>query len=145
MKRSAALNTLPVPVQRALVKLGADLNIARRRRRITMDLLAERAFITRKTLARVERGDAGVSIGIYATVLFTLGMADRLGDLVAPSSDELGMTLQDDRLPKRIRTPRRKNPDDGPRRAPALPRTRDRRLGPRTTRTREVGRSHRPA
>jgi len=56
MKRSAALDALPAPVQRALTKLGEDIGAARRRRWITMAIIAERAFITRKTLARVERG-----------------------------------------------------------------------------------------
>ena len=43
--------------------------------------MAERAFITPKTLRRVERGDASVAVGIYAMVLFVLGLADRVGDL----------------------------------------------------------------
>lgn len=72
-----------------------------------MEIMAERAFISRKTLARVERGDSGVSIGIYATVLFALGMLDRLGDLVDSRSDQLGRVLQDERLPKRVRSQRR--------------------------------------
>src|SRR4051812_28983987 len=99
MRRSIALAALPVSVQRGLRKLGADIGAARRRRRITMAIMAERAFITRKTLARVEHGDAGVSIGIYATVLFVLGMVDRLGDLVDSRSDQLGQVLEDERLP----------------------------------------------
>ena len=110
MKRSAALDALPASVQRALTKLGEDIAAARRRRRITMAIMAERTFITRKTLARVERGDAGVSIGIYATVIFVLGMVDRLGDLVDSASDQLGRVLEDERLPKRVRPPRRKAP-----------------------------------
>lgn len=108
MKRSIALDALPVPVQRVLTKLGADLSAARRRRRITMAIMAERAFITRKTLARAERGDPGVSIGIYATVLFVLGMVDQLGGLVDSRSDRLGQMLEDERLPKRVRTQRSK-------------------------------------
>jgi transcriptional regulator with XRE-family HTH domain len=108
MKRSVALDALPGPVQRALTKLGEDIGAARRRRRITMAIMAERAFITRKTLARVERGDSGVSLGIYATVLFVLGMVERLGDLVDSRSDQLGRMLQDERLPKRVRPRRRK-------------------------------------
>jgi transcriptional regulator with XRE-family HTH domain len=102
-----ALDALPVAVRRVLKKLGEDLAAARRRRRITMEIMAERAFISRKTLARVERGDSGVSIGIYATVLFALGMLDRLGDLVDSRSDQLGRVLQDERLPKRVRSQRR--------------------------------------
>jgi len=99
---------LPAPVHRALTKLGEDIAAARRRRRITMAIMAERAFITRKTLARLERGDAGVSIGIYATVIFVLGMIDRLRDLVDSRDDRLGRVLEDERLPKRVRPQRRK-------------------------------------
>ena len=58
-------------------------------------------------LIRVERGDPGVSIASYATVLFVLGMADRLGDLVDPKSDPVGMQLEEDNLPQRIRGGRR--------------------------------------
>jgi len=65
--------------------------------------MAERAFITRKTLARVEQGDPGVSMGIYASVLFVLGMADRIGGLVDSSTDRLGLQLEDEQLPQRIR------------------------------------------
>jgi hypothetical protein len=108
MKRSIALDGLPSSVRRALAKLGEDIGAARRRRRIAMAIMAQRAFITRKTLARVERGDAGVSIGIYATVLFVLGMVDRLEDLVDSGSDPLGRALADEALPKRIRARRRR-------------------------------------
>jgi len=66
--------------------------------------MAERAFITRKTLGRVERGDPAVSLGIYASVLFVLGMVDRLAGLVDPTTDRLGISLEDEQLPKRIRS-----------------------------------------
>src|SRR5436190_5873045 len=81
MKASRAISGLPATVGRALRKLGHDLSVARRRRRLTMALVAERAFISRLTLARVERGDPAVSMGIYATVLFVFGVAGRVGEL----------------------------------------------------------------
>lgn len=70
--------------------------------------MAERAFISRATLARAERGDPGVSLGIYATLLFVLGMTDRLADLADPRTDRLGLMLDEEQLPKRIRLPRRR-------------------------------------
>jgi transcriptional regulator with XRE-family HTH domain len=106
MKASPALAALPLPVRRALAKLGEDLSAARRRRRMTMAVMAERAFVSRQTVARVERGDPGVSIGIYATVIFALGMTDRLAALVEPSADRLGLMLEDEHLPKRVRSVR---------------------------------------
>jgi transcriptional regulator with XRE-family HTH domain len=106
MKSSRALSGLPPAVARVLRKLGHDLSVARRRRRLTMALLAERAFISRLTLARVERGDPGVSLGIYATVLFVFGMADRIADLADPGRDPVGQGLEEEQLPRRIRSPR---------------------------------------
>jgi transcriptional regulator with XRE-family HTH domain len=103
MRASRSIAGLPPSVARALHKLARDLSAARRRRRLTMALLAERAFISRNTLARVERGDPAVSIGIYATVLFVLGMTDRLGDLADAATDRVGLSLEDERLPRRVR------------------------------------------
>lgn len=94
---------LPLPVKRALVKLGADIRNARLRRRIPTTVMAERAFTTRMTLQKVERGDPSVSLGLYAVVLFVLGLTPRLADLADASTDELGLQLEEERLPKRIR------------------------------------------
>ncbi len=108
MKSSRALLALPSALIRALRKLGHDLSVARRRRRLTMALVAERAMISRTTLARVERGDAGVSMGIYATVLFVLGLGDCIGDLADSSADEIGRVLAAEQLPQRVRLPRKR-------------------------------------
>jgi transcriptional regulator with XRE-family HTH domain len=105
MKATPALQALPAAVTRALRKLGQDLSVARRRRRLTMALVAERAFISRNTLARVERGEPGVSMGVYATVLFVLGLADRVAELADPGRDQLGLALADEQLPRRVRLP----------------------------------------
>jgi transcriptional regulator with XRE-family HTH domain len=92
-----------MPVRRALQKLGQDLSAARRRRRLTMETVAERAFISRRTLSRVERGDPGVSIGIFASVLFVLGLSDRLETIADASTDDLGLSLAAEQLPQRVR------------------------------------------
>lgn len=97
---------LPFSLERTLKKLGADLRDARRRRRIPMQLAAERAGISRTTLNKIEKGNEGVSLGAYGKVLFILGMLDRLAQLADPSFDELGLGLEADNLPKRIRIPR---------------------------------------
>jgi len=105
---------LPLAVQRALRKLGADIRDARRRRRITAELLAQRVMTSHVTLAKVERGDPSVSIAVYATALYVLGMVDRLGALADASTDEVGLALDEERLPQRVRrrgtgTPARKS------------------------------------
>jgi len=100
-------NTLPLPVRRALRKLGADIRDARLRRRIPTATMAERAQISRMTLNKVEKGDPGVALGTYATVLFVLGLTGRLADLADPGLDSVGLELESLALPKRIRTPRK--------------------------------------
>ena len=103
MKASKAQSALPLPVRRALASLGRDISTARRRRSMTVATLAERAFVGRNTITRVERGDPGVALGIYATVLFVLGFAERLQTLADPATDHVGLTLAEEKLPKRVR------------------------------------------
>jgi len=102
MKRSQD-SIVPMPVKRALRKLGQDIRDARRRRRISTDIMAERASVSRATLYRVEKGDPGASIGIYARILFVLGLEDRLADLADATADSVGLELEEEQLPKRIR------------------------------------------
>jgi len=98
---------MPLPVKRSLAKLGADIKAARQRRRITMALMAERAFVARSTYQKVEQGDPSVSFGVYATVLFILGLNDRVGGLADATTDSLGLQLDEERLPQRVRMPKR--------------------------------------
>ncbi len=103
---------LPIPVLRALRKVGKDINIARRRRRITIRLMAERAGISRTTVGKIEKGDQTASIGAYASVLFVLGMVERLGDLMDDAHDLTGRQLDEERLPERVRIPKTKDRSD---------------------------------
>lgn len=103
MKASLAIKALPAPVFNLLVRLGADIATARRLRGISVQLMADRALVGRNTITRLERGDPGVSIGIYTTVLFVLGMADRLAVLAALSTDTVGLAQAEARAPKRVR------------------------------------------
>jgi len=96
----------PVPVRRALRKLGQDLRDARRRRRIPTDILAERASISRTTLSRIEKGADGVALGNYANVLFALGLISRLEGLADVRDDSVGLELDEEQLPQRIRRPK---------------------------------------
>jgi transcriptional regulator with XRE-family HTH domain len=92
----------PAAVQRALRKLGHDIHDARRRRRLPMGVVAERAFTSRPTLQRIEAGDTNVSIGIYAAVLQALGLLDGLSRVADISNDSIGQALASSNLPKRI-------------------------------------------
>jgi len=97
--------SIPLPVSRALRKLGADIRDARLRRRIPTATMAERASISRTTLGKVEKGDPGVQLGIYATILFVLGLTHRIAELADSRQDKTGLELEEERLPKRIRLP----------------------------------------
>jgi hypothetical protein len=110
MRKSRSSSRIPIPVSRALRKLGHDIRDARRRRRIPVAILAERASISRMTLNKAEKGDPGVSLGTYATVLFVLGMADRLADVADPRHDTVGLELEEEQLPERIRLSRWQKP-----------------------------------
>jgi hypothetical protein len=107
-------HTMPTPhypsaaVRKVLCKLGGDLRDARRRRRLPMALLADRAFTSRATLQRVEAGDPAVSMGIYAAVMHSLGLLDGLDQLADPSTDSVGQALANEFLPQRVRLKKRK-------------------------------------
>jgi transcriptional regulator with XRE-family HTH domain len=90
-------------VRRALLRLGADIHDARRRRGLPAEIVAERAFTSRPTLRRIEKGDHGVSMGAYAAVLQALGLLEGLGKIAAPAQDMVGLATATEDLPKRVR------------------------------------------
>jgi len=105
-------HTPPAAVRRALRKLGADIHDARRRRKLPMAVVAERAFTSRSTLQRVEAGDTNVSIGIYAGILHALGLLEGLAQVADISNDSVGQALASADLPKHVhlKRPTRSSP-----------------------------------
>jgi len=95
--------SIPLPAAHALRKLGRDLALARRKRGISTDEMSARLFVSRDTLWRLEKGDPTVSLGTLATTAFILQLHDRLANLAAPATDALALSLDEQRLPKRIR------------------------------------------
>lgn len=93
--------------QRILQTMGEQIKLARLRRNLATELVAERAGISRATLWAVEKGSPTVAIGIYAAVLHALGGMDKDLELVA-KDDEFGRKLQDLKLPSRQRAKRSK-------------------------------------
>ena len=93
----------PLPVQRAIEKLGNDLALARRRRRISQQSLATRIGASVSTVKRMEKGDMRVPLHFIARSLYVFGELDRLTSLLDSANDAIGLTLADEALPRRIR------------------------------------------
>jgi len=93
--------------EKILATMGEQIKMARLRRNLSVELVAERAGISRATLWAVEKGSPSVAIGFYAAVLHALNNMDSDLLLIA-KDDELGRKLQDLELPVRKRAPRRK-------------------------------------
>ena len=93
--------------QKVLQQMGEQIKLARLRRQLSAELVAERAGISRATLWNIERGSSSVAIGAYASALHALGGMDRDLLLVA-KDDELGRKLQDLELLPKKRAPKRK-------------------------------------
>jgi transcriptional regulator with XRE-family HTH domain len=103
-KKSAAI--MP-DTQKVLETMGEQIKMARLRRNLATELVAERAGISRATLWAVEKGSPTVAIGTYAAVLHALGGMDKDFMQIA-RDDELGRKLQDLNLPSRQRANRSK-------------------------------------
>jgi transcriptional regulator with XRE-family HTH domain len=101
--RSTVIDTLPPKVKRALGKLGADIALARRKRSLTVAMMAERLGVAKSTYLKIEKGDPTVAMGAYAMTFFVLGVDEALGQIVDPRHDDQGLLLDAERLPKRIR------------------------------------------
>jgi transcriptional regulator with XRE-family HTH domain len=93
-------------VRKVLVELGKNIRLARLRRRLSTEQVAERANISRKTLWAVETGTPGVATGTFIQVLFVLSLEKDL--LKVAVDDKLGRKLQDAGLAVKGRAPKRK-------------------------------------
>ena len=102
----------PLPVVRAIEKLGGDIALARRRRRISQLSLAERIGASLATVKRMEAGDIRVPIHFIARALHVFGEIERLSQLLDTGEDAIGLSLMDEQLPRRIRT-RKPGPGQG--------------------------------
>ena len=101
--RSNVYLRLPSAVSRSLVKLGRDLSVARRKRRITQTMMAERIGVAEATYLRIERGDPTVGVAAYAMALFVLGLGTPFADVVDAARDDEALVLDAERLPTRVR------------------------------------------
>ncbi len=103
--------TLLPQTQKLLCQMGEQIRLARLRRHIPSELVAERAGVSRQTVTAIEKGSASVALGAYAAVLHALGGLEKDLLLIA-KDDELGRKLQDLGLPQRKRALRRSGKKD---------------------------------
>jgi transcriptional regulator with XRE-family HTH domain len=97
---------VPLPVKRAVAKLGNDICLARRRRHMSQESLAERIGASLSTVRRMEKGSLNTPLVFLARTLHVFSELPRLENLLDTAQDDIGLTLMDDKLPLRIRTPK---------------------------------------
>jgi len=102
-----AIKVNSLNAQRALEQLGDNIKIARLKRRISLQDFADRIGVCKRTVSRLEKGDDGVSIGALAMACLVLGELERVEMFLDAGSDDLGLMLAKDQLPKRIDGPRK--------------------------------------
>ncbi len=90
---------MPRAARKELVTLGENIRVARLRRKLTAEIVAQRAGTTRQTIAKIESGNPAVKIGTYVGVLQALGLLKGWGDIDDPVGDQLAL----DDLPQRAR------------------------------------------
>ena len=98
-------------VEEALRRLGRNIRIARLRRRLRIQDLAERIGVSRFTVADLERGKPGTSVAAYFGALWALGLLDQADELADPDRDEEGRVLESARAPRRAARRRRLDND----------------------------------
>lgn len=84
-------------------KLGSDISLARRRRHISQASLAERMGASLSTVRRMEKGDLRVPIHFFARAFHVFGEIRKFENLLDSPNDEIGLTLMDEQVPKRVR------------------------------------------
>lgn len=104
--RSAITDVLPPAIKRSLEKFGDDLSLARRKRHITIQMMAERLGVSIGTYRRAEKGDPSVAFGVYVMALQVLGFGTALLSVIDASRDEHGLIFDAERVPKRVRVKR---------------------------------------
>jgi DNA-binding XRE family transcriptional regulator len=108
--RSGIHDVLPLRLRRSLAKFGHDLSVARRKRHLTVAMMAERTGLANGTYLRIEKGDPSVAMGAYAMALFVLGFGEIFSNWTDAGRDEEGLLLDEERLPKRVRIKKTSTP-----------------------------------
>ena len=102
--RSTTKGSVVYPqVSKALAKLGRDISLARRTRRVAAADFSRQMGVSRATLHRLESGDPGISLNTLTMAMFVLGNLDRLAELADPARDDVALMLTRRNAPRRVR------------------------------------------
>ena len=104
--KSLYVEAMSPKLKKILKKMGTDISIARRKREISVEMMCERMSVSKQTYKRIESGDPSVSLGAFSMALFALGEENRLQNLLDVGTDDVGLLLDVQKLPKRIRIPK---------------------------------------
>ena len=105
--RTRIAESPPAAVQDTLERLGRNIRIARLRRRLTQEALAQRVGVSRFVIADVERGKASTGVAAYLGALWALGLLSPMNAVGDPDRDDEGKALERARMPTRARRPQR--------------------------------------
>ena len=94
-------------INRAIARIGDDVRTARIRRRLSQKDLSMNMGVSIGTVQRIEAGDPGVSLGNIAMAFLALNCLTKLENVLTPSDDEIGTTMDRVNMPKRVRSVRR--------------------------------------
>ena len=102
-ERSIGVKAMPKACCTQMLNLGENIRLARIRRKIRQEDMANRISISVKTYRKIESGDPTVAIGLYVSALFMLGLAADFSALADPAQDRVGLSMEKRHMPERIR------------------------------------------
>jgi transcriptional regulator with XRE-family HTH domain len=102
-KKSLSKKSTPTQIEKLIEKIGTNIQIARKRRKMTQKELATRAFCSIPTINRLEKGDSGISLNIFVQVLWVLGLQNQLLQVADPEKDKTGLHQDLLDMPTRIK------------------------------------------
>jgi len=102
--KSRCLETLSPEIRRQLELWGRNLEIARKRRRMTVERMAREIQVSARTYRNMEKGDPRVAVGIYAAAMTAFGLGHHMDFLADPAEDRIGQWKEWQNLPKRVRS-----------------------------------------
>jgi len=110
-KRSVGIAAMPKECCNLMISFGENIKLARRRRKVKQSDIAKSVAISVQTYRKIENGDPSVGIGLYLSVLFMFDLHNDFSKLASPYTDNIGLAMTKDSIPKKIRDKKNKRLD----------------------------------